>query len=91
MTPADYFYIVTGSCILVLTLLICAVLLVLISLVRTVQRKVASIRVPERLAVISPWALVIQDVFREGLGWLKEHYRAGGEPAAEGKETPPRP
>jgi uncharacterized membrane protein len=87
MTPADYYYIVTGSCILILTLLICAVLVGILSLVRTVQRKLAAIKVPERLAVVSPWALVMQDVFREGFTLVKERFGRPEKPS--GPEAPP--
>ncbi len=83
MTPADFFYLATGSCMIVLTLLIVVLLVVLIIIVRTIQRKVEAVRVPERLAVISPWALVIQDVVKEGLAWWKEHYRRGSKSGAE--------
>jgi hypothetical protein len=86
MTPADYYYIVTATCFLVLTLLICAILVVLLSTVRAIQRKVKAIRIPERLAVISPWALVMQDIAKEGMGWFKARYGQGPKagPGSEG-------
>jgi hypothetical protein len=74
MTPADFFYLATGSCTIVLTVLTCALLLILIMAVRGVQRKIEALRVPERRAVISPWAVVVQDIVHEGISWFKERY-----------------
>lgn len=77
MNPADYFYIVTATCFLILTLLIGAILVAILQTVRAVQRKIAQVRIPERLAVISPWALVMQDVAKEGISWFKARYGEG--------------
>jgi len=80
MTPADFFFLSVASCTIVLTLLAIGALVAVIMVARTVQKKLAAIRIPERFAVVSPWALVMQDVVREGISWWKDHYgsRPGG-------------
>ncbi len=91
MTPADFFYLSVASCMIVLTLLTVGALVALIMVARTIQRKIAAVRVPERLAVISPWALVVQDLVREGISWYKARYSHPSGPCPGAEDTSQRP
>ncbi|MFH0810865.1 MAG: hypothetical protein V2A77_10440 [Pseudomonadota bacterium] len=88
MTPANFFFIATASCMIIITVLIAGALLAVILVARTIQRRIAEFRAPHRLAIVSPWALIAQDLFREGLSWYRSHY--GSKTGAEGQDTPPR-
>jgi hypothetical protein len=72
MSPADYFYIVTASCFLVVTLLLAALLIALLVMVLTIRRKVRELRFFERLAVVSPWAPVVSEVANQLFRYIRE-------------------